>query len=122
MEKDRIICILVCGGCDAIYFFVNGEMVQYIDHMADSPQAIYSILSKRTNSNEFVMVCMDMDFRSELAMRKFYARKNENGKLFLTREEEDMIIRADMHKLNETWENLDVKIPKKWYDEEDENE
>lgn len=98
MEKDRVICLLYCDGCDAIQFYINGEYIDHIEHLAYTPD-IFEEISKRKQHIGSEIYKVNLDWLDEEALEKFHNREDRN----LTIAEEEAIAANDIEELQRIW-------------------
>lgn len=98
MEKDRVVCLLYCGGADGVAIFVNGKRTASLDSMVDFPDTLDTILRKISKNGANVYSIDDDDITSE-AFDIYYESDDVN----LTEAEEKAMIAGNGKEVDRLW-------------------
>ena len=77
MEKDRVICLLYCGGADGAALYVNRKKITSLDSMVDLPTLLHDIFKEKKCVGTEVYSIDDDDITSE-AFDAYY-RDHDTG-------------------------------------------
>ena len=102
MEKDRVICLLYCGGADGVAIYVNRKKVDSIENTVEFPNALQNILN-HTSKGAIVYSIDDDDITSE-AFDAYYESDSED----LTEAEEKAMIAGDGKELDRLWKERNI--------------
>lgn len=98
MEKDRVICLLYCGGADGAMIYVNGKSVTSLESIVELPNALETIFRKKQYKDTIVYSIDDDDITSE-AFDAYYESDDEN----LTEAEEKAMIAGNGKEVDRLW-------------------
>lgn len=102
MEKDRVVCLLYCGGADSVAIYVNGKKVDSIESTVEFPNALQNILN-HTSKGAVVYSIDDDDITSE-AFDNYYESDNAD----LTEAEEKAMIAGDGKEVDRLWKERGI--------------
>lgn len=103
MEKDRVICLLYCGGADGAALYVNRKRVTSLDSMVDLPTLLHDIFKEKKCIDTEVYSIDDDDITSE-AFDAYYESDDEN----LTEAEEKAMIAGDGKEVDRLWKERSI--------------
>lgn len=103
MEKDRVICLLYCGGADGAALYVNRKKITSLDSMVDLPTLLHDIFKEKKYIDTEVYSIDDDDITSE-AFNAYYESDDEN----LTEAEEKAMIAGDGKEVDRLWKERSI--------------
>ena len=98
MEKDRVICLLYCGGADGAALYVNRKKITSLDSMVDLPTLLHDIFKEKKCVGTEVYSIDDDDITSE-AFDAYYESDSED----LTEAEEKAMIAGNGKEVDRLW-------------------
>lgn len=99
MNEYSVICLSYDNGCDVMAFYLEGEYVGYVDHIAYVPDILKEIEARKTYCRGSKIYNLRLDNLNEVALEKFHNRENKN----LTISEQFAIEMNDIERLEKLW-------------------
>ena len=99
MREYSVICLSYSNGCDTMAFYLEGEYIDYVDHVAYIPDILNEIEKRKKYCRGSKIYNLRLDGLDETALEKFHNRENKN----LTISEQFAIEMNDIERLEKLW-------------------